>query len=178
MEFVELSKSVHDRSLFDCGEPELDRFIRFYAAKHMKAGISTTMLLPDSVPLPDGKYSVRAFYTIAPGSISRKTLPAELAAKLPYYPVPVYLLAQMAVHKKYHNTGLGKITLIKALEHIWAVNAHMRAYAVTVDCLNRQAEQFYLKYGFEYLHKHDGRTGLFLPMNTLAQLFGHTGTEN
>jgi len=178
MKFLELNKSVHDRSSFDCGEPELNRFIRFYAAKHMKAGISTTMLLPDSVPLPDGKYSVRAFYTIAPGSISRKKLPAELAAKLPYYPVPVYLLAQMAVDLRYRGMGLGKITLIRALEHIWSVNSHMRAYAVVVDCLNEKVERFYKKYGFEYLHKHNGRTGLLLPMNTLAQLFGHTGTEN
>jgi GNAT superfamily N-acetyltransferase len=178
MKFFELNKSVYERSLFDCGEPELNRFIRLFAAKHMKAGISTTMLLPYSVPLSDGKYPVRAFYTIAPGSISRKKLPAELAAKLLYYPVPVYLLAQMAVDLKYRGMGLGKITLIRALEHIWAVNSHMRAYAVVVDCLNRQVEQFYLKYGFEYLHMHDGRTELFLPMNTLAQLFGQTGVEN
>jgi uncharacterized protein (DUF1778 family) len=78
---------------------EDDVFDRFMQACE-QAGISTTMPLPDSVPLPDGKHPVRSFYTIAPSSISRKNLPAELAAKLPFYPVPVYLLAQMAVYRK------------------------------------------------------------------------------
>ena len=171
MKFVELDKSNHDRASFDCGEPELNRFIQTQAAKHMKAGISTTMLLPASEQLPDGKYPICAFYTVAPGSISKKKLPRALASKLPNYPVPVFLLAQMAVHSKYHSRGLGKITLIKALEHIWNINTHMRAYAVIVDCLNEKVELFYLKYGFEILYKHDGRTRMFLPMKTVAQLF-------
>lgn len=62
-------------------------------------------------------------------------------------------------------------TLIKALEHIWYINSHMRAYAVIVDCLNENVERFYLKYGFEILFKHDGRARMFMPMKTVAQLF-------
>lgn len=170
-EFVELDKEIHDRASFDCGEPELNKFIQTQAARHMKAGISTTMLLPGSMPLPNGKYPICAFYTIAPGSISRKNLPKALARKLPDYPIPVFLLAQMAVHSKYHNQGLGKITLIKALEYLWDVNAHMKAYAVIVDCLNENIERFYLKYGFEILCKHNSKTRMFMPMKTIAQLF-------
>ena len=171
MKFVELDKSNHDRASFDCGEPELNRFIQTQAAKHMKAGISTTMLLPGSGLLSNGKYPICAFYTVVPSSVSKKKLPQALARKLPNYPVPVFLLAQMAVHSKYHNRGLGKITLIKALEHIWEINTHMRAYAVIVDCLNDKIEQFYLKYGFEILCEHDGKTRMFMPMKTVAQLF-------
>ena len=170
-EFVELDKSIHDRASFDCGEPELNKYIQTQALKHMKAGISTTMLLPDSEQLPNGKYPICAFYTVAPSSISKKKLPNALARKLPHYPVPVFLLAQMAIHLKYHNKGLGKITLIKALEHIWNINSHMRAYAVIVDCLNEKVEQFYLKYDFEILYKHEGRTRMFIPMKTVSQLF-------
>ena len=113
--FVELDKAIHDRASFDCGEVELNAFIRTRAAKHMEAGISRTMLLPASVPLPDGRYPICAFYTIAPGSISRETLPEKRMKKLPYYPVPVFLIAQLAVDLKYQRQGLGKITLIKAL---------------------------------------------------------------
>ena len=170
-EFVELNKVIHDRASFDCGESELNKYIQTQAARHMKARISTTMLLPGSVPLPNGKYPICAFYTIAPGSISRKNLPKVLARKLPDYPVPVFLLAQMAVHSKYHNQGFGKITLIKALEYLWDVNAHMKAYAVIVDCLNERIERFYSKYGFEILCKHNGKTRMFIPMKTIAQLF-------
>lgn len=170
-EFVELDKATHDRASFDCGEIELNTFLQTQAAKHMEAGVSRTMLLPASVPLPGGKYPICAFYTTAPSSISRETLPKVLAKKLPHYPVPVFLLAQLAVHSEYHGQGLGKITLIKALEYLLEVNAHMRAYAIIVDCLNDGAEQFYLKYGFEELCQHNGRKRMFIPMKTVAQLF-------
>jgi GNAT superfamily N-acetyltransferase len=170
-EFIELDKSIHDRDSFNCAETELNEFIRTKAAKHMDIGICRTMLLPALVPLSNGKYPICAFYTIAPSSIRREALPKNLVKKLPRYPVPVLLLAQLAVHSEYQEQGLGKITLIKALEYLWEINSHMRAYAVIVDCLNKKARQFYLKYGFEVLCGHNGRVRMFMPMNIVGQLF-------
>lgn len=93
--FVELAKSIPEWESFACGEPELDRFIKSHSLRHMQAGISRTMVLPTAKPLPDGKYPICAFYTISPDSIAHKTLPDRLAKKLPGYPVPVFLLAQL-----------------------------------------------------------------------------------
>ena len=170
-EFVELDKTKHDRASFDCGEVELNTFLQQYAAKHMEVGVSRTMLLPASNPLPSGKYPVCAFYTIAPGSISRETLPQALAKKLPRYPIPIFLIAQLAVHSSYHGQGLGKVTLIKALEYLWKINVHIKAYAIVVDCLNEKAKTYYLKYGFEVLSANNGRVRMFLAMKTVAKLF-------
>ncbi|MCL1125369.1 GNAT family N-acetyltransferase [Shewanella surugensis] len=174
--FEELDKSQHDRALFDCGEKELNDFIHTQAAKHMQAGISRTLccgfgVLPASVPLPNQKYPICSFYTIAPSSISRDTLPQSMAKKLPRYPIPVFLLAQLAVHKVFHGSGLGKVSLIKALEYLWEINAHMRAYAIVVDCLTEQAESFYAKYGFEILCEINGRVRMFISMKTVGLLF-------
>ncbi len=169
--FVELDKLTHDRTSFDCGEPELNTFIQQQAAKHMAVGISRTMLLPAADPLPNGKYPICAFYTIAPSSISRETLPNTLAKKLPRYPVPVFLLAQLAVHVEYHGKGLGKVTLIKALEYLWRINAYIKAYAVVVDCLNKKAQTFYQQYGFDVLCEMNGKIRMYLPMKTVARLF-------
>ena len=170
-EFVELDKAIHDRVSFDCGEVELNGFIQKHAVRHMEVHISRTMLLPASKPLPNGKYSICAFYIIAPSSIARETLPRSLKKKLPYYPIPVFLIAQLAVHSDCKDQGLGKITLIKALKHLWDIDAHMRAYAVIVDCLNRNAEEFYLQYGFEILSRDEDRARMFLPMKTVGMLF-------
>ncbi len=169
--FEELNKITHDRDSFDCGETELNTFIKTQAAKHMQAGISRTMVLPGTEPLPNQKYPICSFYSIAPSSIDRESLPPKLAKKLPRYPIPVFLLAQLAVHKEFHGGGLGKVSLSKALKYLWEVNAHMRAYAIVVDCLTESAQSFYTKYGFEVLCEHNGRVRLFLPMKTVELLF-------
>lgn len=137
----------------------------------MQAGISRTMVLPATVALPNQKLPICSFYTVAPSSIRRETLATQLAKKLPHYPVPVFLLAQLAVHKEFHNQGLGKVTLVKALEYLWKINAYMHAYAVVVDCLNDSAESFYQKFGFEVLGDKRQKTRMYLPMKTLANLF-------
>lgn len=169
--FVELDKQNHDRTSFDCGEAELNNFIKQFAAKHMHANISKTMVLPTVKPLPSGKRGLCAFYTVTPSAIQRETLPANMAKKLPHYPVPVFLIAQLAVDKSCQGKGLGKITLTKALEYLFEVNKHMKAYAVVVDCLNSSAQQFYLQFGFQTLNHHNNRTRMFLPMKTVVHLF-------
>ena len=79
IEFVELDKTIHDRSSFDCGENNLNIFIKKQASKHMQVGISKTMILPDITNLNNNKFKICAFYTIAPSSIKRESLPAKLA---------------------------------------------------------------------------------------------------
>jgi GNAT superfamily N-acetyltransferase len=170
-EFTELAKNLHDRDSFDCGEPELNSFIQTKATKHMEIGISRTWVLPGSVALSNGKYQICSFYTIVPGSIDRNDFPDKLAKKLPFYPVPVFLLAQLAVHSDYHGKGLGKITLSKALQFSFEINLFMKAFAVVVDCLNENAKNFYLKYDFQELVQHEGRIRMFLPMKTIEELF-------
>lgn len=168
--FVKLDKAIHDRTKFDCGEEELNSFFKTRAAKHQSENISLTLVMA-SDNNENGKYPVRAFYTVSPCTISRESLPKSEAKKLPIYPIPVFLFAQLAVDSGNHGRGLGKITLINSLEYLYKASKTMPAYAVVVDCLNDNAEQFYRKYGFDYLCEISGRKRLFIPMGTIAQLF-------
>lgn len=170
-EFVELDKGIHDRESFDCGKNELNDFIWTKAAKHRKLQISKTMLLPGSDSLDNGKYPICAFYAVSAATVHRENLPNDLAKKLPYYPIPVFLIAQFAVHNDCRGQGLGKITLIEALKDLANVEPYLPSYAVIVDCLDRDAETFYQKYGFHDLCVHNGRARKFLPMGTVKQLF-------
>ena len=169
--FVELDKTLHDRNSFDCGSAALNIFLQRHALRHMKVGVSKTMVLAATGQSSNQKYPICSFYTVAPSSIQRASLPQDLSKKLPHYPVPVFLIAQLAVNKKVQGQQLGKITLIKSLEFLWHVNKQMHAYAVVVDCLNESVENFYKKYGFHHLHTNNGKSKMFLPMKTVEQLF-------
>lgn len=167
--FVVLDKNIHDRKSFDCGEKELNDFIQTKASKHMEANLSRTMVLP-SLKMLDDKCQICAFYSVAPSSIERNSLPDEIKKKLPGYPVPVFLLAQLAVHSDYKGMGLGKITLLNSLEYLWKVNFRLPSFAIVVDCLNKEAESFYTKYGFKVLQSSSLKTRMFISMKTIDQL--------
>ncbi len=172
VEFIELNKAKHERESFECGEKELNDFIKTKALKHMKVNISKTMVLVDKAIENKGKNPICAFYTVAPTSINRESLPTNLAKKLPHYPVPVFLIAQLAISQAYQGKGLGKVTLIKALEYLWKVNSQMTAYAVVVDCLNPNVEGFYKKYDFKFLGEYNNRVRMYIPMKVVNNLFG------
>ncbi len=164
---VELDKTIHDRTSFDCGTDELNTFLQQLAVRHRDAGISKTMVLPSK----EDEANICAYYTLSHTEIERRNLPQKLATKLPHYPIPIMLIAQLAVHTEAQGHGLGKVSLIKALQHAYDVHLHLPSYAVVVDALDDGVQGFYEQYGFQVLDTHNSRTRLFLPMKTVAQLF-------
>ncbi len=167
--FVELDKTIHNRKSFDCGTEVLNTFLQQFAVRHRESGISKTMVLPSR----ENETSICAYYTLSHTEIKRQTLPQSMARSLPHYPVPVMLIAQLAVHKESQGYGLGKVSLIRALRHSWEVNLHLPSYAVVVDALSDEIKGFYEQYGFQTLDDHNHRTRLFLSMKTVAQLLNN-----
>lgn len=166
--FIELDKAVHERKSFDCGKKELNEFLYQFAARHREAGISKTMVLP---AVGDSSI-ICAYYTLSHTEIERQNLPAAMAKKLPQYPLPVLLIAQLAVNREVQGQGLGKVTLICSLRHCVEISAHLPSYAVVVDALDDGLQTFYEQYGFKELERRNGQLRMFIPMKTLVQLFG------
>ena len=145
-EFVELNKSIHDRDSFDCGENELNRFLKKQALKHMQVGVSKTMILSDQTSQENNKFKICAFFTIAPSSIKKESLPTKLAKKLPHYPVPVFLLAQMGVHIDHQGKGFGKQALEFIEDYARKNNFNVLYLAANIK---EKAFKIYEKYGFK-----------------------------
>ena len=98
----------HRIETFDCGVPELNHFLTNYALTNQKANSSKTY-----VGCEDKK--VIGYYSLSVGSVIHASAPDRVTKGLAKHPVPVMLLARLAVDKEYQSMGIGKGLLKNAL---------------------------------------------------------------
>ncbi|MFO0956431.1 MAG: GNAT family N-acetyltransferase [Isosphaeraceae bacterium] len=155
----------HDRAAFSCGRPPLDEFLRGHVSRYEKRKLGKTF-----VAVPPGQPQVIGFYTLAAGAVAFEHLPPGASRKLPKHPVPVVLLARLAVDQSAQGRGLGEGLLLDALQRSLALSAGLGVYAVEVDALDDVAAAFYRKYGFTALL--DNPLHLYLPIATVELVLG------
>ena len=155
----------HDRSGFSCGQPSLDDFLRARAGQYEARRIGKTF-----VAVPAGARTVIGYHTLAAGSIEFEHLPPDASRKLPRHPVPVILLARLAVDRSAQGRGLGEALLLDALQRSLDLSTRLGVHAVRVDALDDAAASFYRKYGFVPLL--DDPWHLFLPIATVEDVLG------
>jgi len=155
----------HDRSGFDCGNDDLNRYIRQQARQDADRHVAAPfVLLEPASPL------VRGYYTLSASVIPVGELPPEMMKKLPRYGhLPVTLLGRLAVDMTVKGQGIGEFLLVDALRRSLEGAQHIGAMAVVVDAKDQQAERFYQH--FNFLPYQLTPLRLFLPMGQIAQLF-------
>jgi GNAT superfamily N-acetyltransferase len=130
-----------DRSRFQSGAPELDRFFRQFAGQNQfKHHIGVTYVAVDN-------RRILGFATIAAGHIEIEDLPVSARKKLPRYPLPVVRLARLAIDESARGQGLGAQLLRFVLTLAIGLEAGYGCVGVVVDAKS-DAIDFYSKYGF------------------------------
>lgn len=167
-EFTLLDTTQHNVKPFSCGKPSMDEFLKRHAANHMKTGISSTWVLPVLDDPQPAKSRVAAYYSLTSSTVKKKEIPFDKS--LPKYPVPVALLARLAVDEAFSRQGLGAKTLVTALrKSVELTDKGLPAVGLIVDVLDEDALAFYQK--FEMFEPFtDDPTRLFVPMHTLRQI--------
>ena len=122
------------------------------------------------VAAPLAGVKVLGYYTLAASAVAFDQLPADAARKLPKHPLPVVLLARLAVDRSAQGQRLGEGLLLDALQRALGVSAGLGVHAVEVDAIDDAAIAFYRKYGFTPLL--DDAHHLYLPIATVEVLLG------
>ena len=104
------------------------------------------------------------------GAINRDEFPSQISTKLPYYPIPVILIAQLAVVLTVQGRGLGGICVTSALNRIFRMNAELPSFAVIVDAIDDNARRFYERLNFQILDAKRTRTRMYMSMKTVSKL--------
>jgi GNAT superfamily N-acetyltransferase len=163
---IEALRNDHERASFSCGNTSLDRYLREQAGQDLRRACAAPFVL-----VPErGSISILGYYTLSSYGIDVGQLPADVARKLPRYPlIPATLLGRLAVDRRYQGQGVGEFLLMDALHRAWAQSAEVAAAAVVVDAIDSGAAKFYQHFGFIALPSVADR--LFLSMKTIATLF-------
>jgi GNAT superfamily N-acetyltransferase len=140
---VEPITEVHDASRFDCGGHEsLNDWLKRFALANQKNDSARTYVVHRN-------HLVAGYYSIAAGGVSAQEAPSRIAKGLARHPIPVILLARLAVDKYEKGTGLGKALLKDALARIAQAADIVGARAVLVHAIDEQAKAFYRHFDFE-----------------------------
>jgi GNAT superfamily N-acetyltransferase len=139
---VELLTSEHDVSRFDCGKhTSLTEWLKRFARMNQASGDSRTYIV-------HRHSSVVGYYSLAPGSVSRKDATTR-AAKAAPEPIPIVLLARLAVDSSEQRQGVGSALLKDALQRAYAGANIIGGRAVLLHAIDSDAARFYRRYGFE-----------------------------
>ena len=156
----------HDRAAFSCGNETLDRYIKEIASQDARRHVAAPFILVEQ----SSPKTILGYYTLSAFSVDLGDLPAEVARKLPFYPVvPATLLGRLAVDRRHQGHGIGELLLMDALQRVNAHSSQIATVAVVVDAIDQNAVEFYKHFGF--IQFPDRHNRLFLPMQTIGALF-------
>lgn len=152
---------VHDRGAFDCGEDDLDTYLKRYARQnHETGGAKCFVATPRDTPA-----RILGFYTLSPASIEFSRAPAVVTRGLGRYEIPVYRLGRLAVDRGVQGRGLGGRLLLRAAERCMTVAREVGGVALLIDAKNDHAAQWYESYGA--LRLLDAPLSLVLPFSVV-----------
>ena len=147
----------HLLDTFGCGEPSLDEWLKRRALANQLGGASRTFVVADV------EDRVVGYYSLAAGAVSRNLATGSVRRNMPD-PVPVLVLARLAVERHAQGMQLGAALLQDAVNRAVSVSQNAGVRALLVHALDDKAKQFYLHYGFVESPLHP--LTLMLPLHT------------
>jgi GNAT superfamily N-acetyltransferase len=138
---IEKLQRSHAIDAFDCGREALNRFLIRFAFQNQQAGASQTY-----VALAEGE--IVGYFTLVVGQVDYDDAPERLTKGLARHPVPIMLLARLAIANSWQGKGLGagllKDAMLRTLQA--ADIAGIRAFAVHAK--DDEARAFYEHFNF------------------------------
>ena len=132
----------HQTDAFKCGETSLDEWLKRRALLNQANGASRTFVVVDE------NHTVMGYYALAAGAVHHQDAMRSIRQNMPD-PLPVMVLARLAVDLRAQGIQLGAGLLRDAVERSLAVAQNAGVRALLVHALHERAKQFYLYFGFQ-----------------------------
>jgi predicted N-acetyltransferase YhbS len=126
---------------FTSGEPSLDEWLRKRASANQASGASRTYVACDGG-------TVVAYYALASGAIAQTAVSGRFRRNMPD-PIPVVVLARLAVDRDWHGRGLGRALFGDAARRVSAAADSIGIRGIVVHAISDDARRFYVALGFD-----------------------------
>ena len=159
-----LDRRKHQLQGFDCGNESLSRWLQVSAGQAQRRDVARTYIAVN------GADRIVGYYTLVAGQVEHGEAPGLVRKGVsPHFPIPVGLVARLAVATTHQGQGLGTDLLRDALRRIVAAADHIGIRAVLVHAIDDRAATFYRRFGFEAATP-DGLT-LMVPLAAVRAAF-------
>lgn len=151
-----------DRAGFDCGQHDLNQFLRERARQNHERGAAKTFLAVDS---GDGK-TVHGFYSLCPAALEYSRAPEAVQRGLARHDIGAYRLARLAASVVLQGKGFGGQLLLAAGRRCLRVASEAGGTLMLIDAKDERVAAFYTRFGALALP--DSPLTLVLPLSIMA----------
>lgn len=127
---------------FDCGRGSLNDWLVRHARQAQGSGSARTFVVCDA-------HRVVGYFSLTVGQIDTLEAPERVRRGMGQYPIPVIILARLAVDIAYQGQGIGAGMLQDAIRRTLTLAEQAGIRALLTHPIDATAEAFYRRFGFE-----------------------------
>jgi GNAT superfamily N-acetyltransferase len=140
---------------FECGKASLDDWLVRHARQAQTSGSAKTFVVADD-------RRVAGYFSLAVGQIDSVEAPERIRKGMGLYPIPVVLLARLAVDRAYQDQGVGVGMLQDAIRRTLLIAEQAGIRAMLTHPIDADADAFYRRFGFVSSPVREGQLLLLL----------------
>ena len=126
---------------FDCGKPALNDWLLRHARQAQGSGSAKTFVVVDAD-------RVAGYFSLTVGQVDTLEAPERIRKGMGQYPVPVVILARLAVATPDQGRGIGFGMLQDALRRTMLIAEQAGIRAMLTHPIDADAARFYTRFGF------------------------------
>lgn len=128
---------------FDCGKPALNDWLLRHARQAQGSGSAKTFVVA-----ADGDDRVGSYFSLTVGQVDTLEAPERIRKGMGQYPVPVVILARLAVSREHQGLGIGIGMLQDAIRRTLVIAEQAGVRAMLTHPIDEDAARFYSRFGF------------------------------
>jgi len=131
----------HGLETFDCGKAALNEWLARHARQAQTSGSAKTFIVADGD-------QVAGYYSLTVGQVDTLDAPERIRKGMGQYPIPLVILARLAVSRSHQGHGIGRGMLQDAIRRTLAMAEQAGIRALLTHPVDEEAARFYTRFGF------------------------------